>query len=147
MTPSDLPSGTDRIFHAYNQIIKDQIGKEFDFIVNLQGDVPNISPIIIQKTIQTIQKTGCDISTAVMKISKETAQIPSCVKAVLAGDGEFRKALYFSRQPVPHNSETFFEHIGLYVYTVESLKNSHHFLNQPLKKRKSWNNFVRLKTE
>jgi 3-deoxy-manno-octulosonate cytidylyltransferase (CMP-KDO synthetase) len=122
MTPSDLPSGTDRIFHAYNQIIKDQIGKEFDFIVNLQGDVPNISPIIIQKTIQTIQKTGCDISTAVMKISKETAQIPSCVKAVLAGDGEFRKALYFSRQPVPHNSETFFEHVGLYVYTVESLK-------------------------
>ena len=117
MTPSDLPSGTDRIFHAYNQI-----GREFDFIVNLQGDVPNISPIIIQKTIQTIQQTGCDISTAVMKISKETAQIPSCVKAVLAGDGEFRKALYFSRQPVPHNSETFFEHIGLYVYTVESLK-------------------------
>ncbi len=117
MTPSDLPSGTDRIFHAYNQI-----GKEFDLIVNLQGDVPNISPIIIQKTIQTIQQTGCDISTAVMKISKETAQIPSCVKAVLAGDGEFRKALYFSRQPVPHNAETFFEHIGLYVYTVESLK-------------------------
>lgn len=129
ITPSELPSGTDRIFHAYNQI-----SKEFDFVVNLQGDVPNISPTIIQKTIQTIQKTGCDISTAVMKISKETAQIPSCVKAVLAGEGEFRKALYFSRQPVPHNSETFFEHIGLYVYTAESLKKFTSFSESSLEK-------------
>ena len=121
MTPSDLPSGTDRVWNAYKQIIAKSDAK-FDCIVNLQGDIPNISPIIIQKTIETLAKTNCDIATATMKISKETAQTPSCVKAVLTGVGEFHKALYFSRQTIPYNADVFFEHIGLYVYTPKSLE-------------------------
>ena len=117
MTPSDLPSGTDRIMHAYKQI-----GKNFDCIVNLQGDVPNISPQIIKKTVEVLTKTGCDIATAVMKVEKDIAQKPSCVKPVLSQMGEFYKALYFSRQPIPYNAQYYYEHIGIYAYTPASLE-------------------------
>ena len=117
LTPSDLPSGTDRIMNAYNQI-----GREFDCIVNLQGDIPNISPIIIQKTIEVLEKTGCDIATAAMKVGVDIAQKPSCVKPVLSKHGNFYKALYFSRQLVPYNAKEYYEHIGLYAYTPASLE-------------------------
>lgn len=117
ITPSNLPSGTDRIMNAYNQI-----GKSFDCIVNLQGDIPNISPIIIKNTVEVLAKTGCDIATAAMKIDPQTAQKPSCVKPVLSKQEDSYKALYFSRQPVPYNSSNYHEHIGIYVYTPASLK-------------------------
>lgn len=114
ITPSDLPSGTDRIHNALTQI-----GSEYELIVNLQGDIPNIAKSIIQDTIQTAIKTNCDIATAVMKIDPQTAQKPSCVKAVLDSKN---KALYFSRQAIPHNAPHFFEHIGIYVYKAKSLE-------------------------
>lgn len=117
MTPSDLPSGTDRIFNAYQQI-----GKEYDYIVNLQGDVPNIHKDIITNVIETIDETKCDIATAVMKTDLDSAQKPSCVKCVATQKGKFLKALYFSRSCIPYNSKDFLEHIGIYAYTPQSLK-------------------------
>jgi len=117
VTPSDLPSGTDRIHNAYKQI-----GVEYELIVNLQGDIPNIATSIIQDVIQTAIETNCDISTAVMKIDPQTAQKPSCVKAVLTPSGKHYKALYFSRSAIPHNAPHFFEHIGIYVYKAQSLQ-------------------------
>lgn len=117
MTPSNLPSGTDRIMHAY-----EQIGKKYSHIVNLQGDIPNISPKIIEDAINLAVSTNCDIATIVTHIDEKKAQNPSRVKAVLSPSVGFYKALYFSRQPIPHNAEQYFEHIGVYVYTPESLK-------------------------
>ncbi len=127
ITPSELPSGTDRIMNAYNQI-----GRDFDCIVNLQGDIPNISPIIIQKTIETLEKTGCDIATAAMKVEADMARKPSCVKPVFSKYGDFHKALYFSRQLVPYNAKEYYEHIGLYVYTPKSLKKFTELAESPL---------------
>jgi 3-deoxy-manno-octulosonate cytidylyltransferase (CMP-KDO synthetase) len=129
MTPSDLPSGTDRIMNAYKQI-----GKNFDCIVNLQGDVPNISPKIIKKTVEVLKTTGCDIATAIMKVEKDVAQKQSCVKPVITQKGEFFKALYFSRQPVPHNSTEYYEHIGIYAYTPASLEKFTSLQESPLEK-------------
>jgi 3-deoxy-manno-octulosonate cytidylyltransferase (CMP-KDO synthetase) len=129
MTPSDLPSGTDRIMNAYKQI-----GRDFDCIVNLQGDIPNISPQIIKKTVEVLTKTGCDIATAVMKVEEDVAQKPSCVKPVLTQKGEFFKALYFSRQPLPYNAQDYYEHIGIYAYTPTSLEKFTNLQESPLEK-------------
>lgn len=117
MTPSDLPSGTDRIYNAYTQL-----GQEYDYIVNLQGDIPNMASSIIEDTIRAATETNCDIATAVMKIDGEAAKKKSCVKAVLSLQGKYYNALYFSREPIPHSAPYFFEHIGIYVYKAEALK-------------------------
>ena len=39
ITDPNLPSGTDRIYQASTQL-----NREFDVIINLQGDLPNIDP-------------------------------------------------------------------------------------------------------
>lgn len=117
ITPSELPSGTDRIYNAYIQL-----GQEYDYIVNLQGDIPNIAKSVIESTIQTAIETKCDIATAVMQIDVETAKKPSCVKAILTPYGKYYKALYFSREPIPYHAPYFFEHIGIYVYKSDVLK-------------------------
>ncbi|MFT4967335.1 MAG: 3-deoxy-manno-octulosonate cytidylyltransferase (CMP-KDO synthetase) [Candidatus Deianiraeaceae bacterium] len=126
MTPSHLPSGTDRVWNAYKQI-----GSEYDCIVNLQGDVPNIHPQIIQQVIDTLKNTGGDISTATIKINKEIAQDASCVKPVVAKNG---RALYFSRQPIPYGVDEYFEHIGIYAYTPQSLEKFINLEESPLEK-------------
>lgn len=127
ITPK-LPTGTDRIWCAYQKI-----EKEYDVVVNLQGDVPNIHKKIVSLVLETLQKTGADISTATMKITEELAKKPSCVKPVLTKRGEFYKALYFSRAMVPHEGE-YFEHIGIYAYHVEALRKFTSLPESPLEK-------------
>ena len=43
ITDPNLPSGTDRIYAAFKALEQD-----FDVIINLQGDLPNIDPKVIQ---------------------------------------------------------------------------------------------------
>lgn len=116
MTDPDLPSGSDRIFAA-----SQQLKKQYQYIVNLQGDMPNIDPTLIIKLVDLIQKTDADIVTAVAPIiSPDENANPNVVKAVLAENG---RALYFTRSPsVPFGDGPLYHHIGIYVYKTEALK-------------------------
>lgn len=122
MTDPNLPSGTDRIAAALAEIDKN---RECEIIVNMQGDVPNISAKIINDSIKLLEDyPDCDIATAMVKIQdKEQAKNPNVVKPVCSFlEDKTAKALYFSRSAVPYNTENYFEHIGLYVYRRESLE-------------------------
>ncbi len=125
MTDSNLPSGTDRIYAAMQQITA-----KFDIIINLQGDMPNINPKIISEVVNVLKENAdADISTAVAKITREDEVVnPNIVKVALAINGEKHpKALYFSRQSIPSHAfkaenQEHWQHLGIYGYRREAIE-------------------------
>ena len=125
LTDPELPSGTDRIQAGLNQI--DPQGK-YPFVMNFQGDAINTNPKVIGELMNTAQKTGADITTAALKISREGAQDPNVVKIAmgLKAQETVARALYFSRSPIPYDRDglpgAYYHHLGLYLYTRKALQ-------------------------
>ena len=96
----------------------------FDYILNLQGDEPQITPEVIDLALSAlINDNSADISTLVRNITdKNQINNPNCVKCVFDCDNN---ALYFSRCPIPYERNTakalYYAHIGIYGYRRESL--------------------------
>ena len=118
MTSPDCRSGSDRIC----EVAKSH--PEYEYIINLQGDEPQITPDVIEKVISVLQNDDeTDISTLVRKITdRNQIENPNCVKCVF--DNNFN-ALYFSRCPIPYernkNKSDYYGHIGIYGYKRSSL--------------------------
>ncbi len=120
MTEVDLPSGTDRIFQALKHT-----GKDYEYIINVQGDLPSIDPLVIKEALTLLKQSKADIATlaAVIKEEREKSD-PNVVKAIIAGDVDMKRhgrALYFTRATAPFGEGSLFHHIGLYAYTKEAL--------------------------
>jgi len=133
LTNPDLQSGTDRIYSAY-QLLK----QDFDIIVNVQGDLPNIDPNVISECVQLALENDCDIATSASKIS-DISEInnPNVVKIALAQNG---LALYFSRSAIPFSknvNDDYFHHIGIYAYKKNALEKFINLAPSPLEKRES----------
>ncbi len=117
MTSNEHKSGSDRIAEVAKR------HPEIEYILNLQGDEPQMDPEVIDSLIQALHTSDANISTLLRKITnKEQIENPNCVKCVFNKDNY---ALYFSRYPVPYprNAEEaeYYAHIGMYAYTRESL--------------------------
>jgi len=118
MTSPNCQSGSDRI----SEVAKRH--PEFEYIINLQGDEPQITPEVIEEVISALKTDDdTDISTLVRKIVDiEQINNPNCVKCVF--DNNFN-ALYFSRCPIPYernkNKTSYYGHIGIYGYKKDSL--------------------------
>ena len=129
MTDPNLPSGTDRIYQA---LIEIDPNNEIEYIINLQGDLPDINPEIITKTVAILDKDkDTDIATAVVEIKEKSLESdPNVVKAVVnfSNAQELSTAHYFSRSKVPYNAPKFYEHIGIYAYRRSALEK---FVNLP----------------
>ena len=120
MTKKKLNSGTDRVYNALQALLKKKLYK---YIINLQGDVPNISPKIIKKLTLIIKQKSVAMATLVSKIKDpKFINDKNIVKAAITKHLKFNKALYFSRSPIPYGSREFFEHIGIYAYKLNTLK-------------------------
>ena len=133
LTNPDLQSGTDRIYSAYKLLKQD-----FDIIVNVQGDLPNIDPNVISECVNLALENDCDIATVASKIS-DISEInnPNVVKIALAQNG---LALYFSRSPIPFSkniNDDYFHHIGIYAYKKNALEKFINLMPSPLEKRES----------
>ena len=125
LTDPDLPSGTDRIFAAFKSINRDH---NYDAIINLQGDLPNIDPAAIRMAAESL-KEGFDISTIASKMTNKNEILdPNIVKIAIAFNDDKKdegQALYFSRSPIPYNKNNdsdYFHHIGIYAYKKESIE-------------------------
>ncbi|MGQ9818781.1 MAG: 3-deoxy-manno-octulosonate cytidylyltransferase [Candidatus Kapaibacteriales bacterium] len=125
MTPSELPSGSDRVFYAYNLL-----NEKAEFIVNIQGDEPFITGELVDLLLENLAYSDADVSTLVTKISnKEEIFDPSVVKVVM---NKWNLALYFSRNPIPFvrnvskeewgSYNSFYKHIGIYAFRAPILK-------------------------
>lgn len=118
MTNPDLPSGSDRAWHALQSV--DPQG-EYTHIINLQGDLPNIEPKLLQKVLKPLQDEAIDIGTLGIQFDNdEDRQDPNQVKIILSKeDGNSSgRALYFTRSNVP---EAYY-HVGVYAYRRSALE-------------------------
>jgi len=140
ITNPNLPSGTDRIHAAYEELAKD--GSDYDVILSLQGDLPDIDPELIKASANLALNGKCDIATLAYKID-DASEItnPNVVKIAISFKGEKSgKALYFSREAIPHsknNDKDYFHHIGIYAYKKEALKRFVKLEQSRLEKRES----------
>lgn len=125
----ECKTGTDRVFLATQKAGIDQ-----DVIINLQGDMPFMDPSIITKVAKLALESDFDICTAVSKKGLDYAQNKSNVKVVVGADG---KALYFSRSLIPHNTEEYLCHVGIYAYKKQALKKFHSLPQSDLEKLES----------
>jgi len=141
ITDPNLPSGTDRIYAGYKSFVKSGVG-DFDVIVNLQGDLPNIDPQVIKDAAEAALKSDCDFATVASKISDDSEITnPNVVKIVIAfKEKNLGKALYFSRCPIPHSKTStadFYHHIGIYAYKKVALEKFVTLVPSELEKRES----------
>ena len=65
MTASSHKTGTDRVFEVFNETLDCKP----EIIVNLQGDMPNISPETINNLVDYMNKGHCEIGTLASKLS------------------------------------------------------------------------------
>ncbi len=128
MTSTAHRSGTDRCNEAYSKI-----GKDFDVIINVQGDEPFIQPRQIEVLMNCFDSRDVQLATLVKPFKKEDGFDalfnPNSPKVVLNKKSE---AIYFSRSIIPyirdeHHTEwldkhIFYKHIGMYAYRVDVLK-------------------------
>ena len=129
MTPSELPSGTDRIACAARNFLGVDFADD-DILVNIQGDEPLIDPKLIEDLAAKLKDSPkYDMATAVtpIKNAKDFAA-KTVVKVVLDRDDG---ALYFSRAPIPcdrdnepdfSSGELYVRHLGIYAYRGGFLK-------------------------
>ncbi len=132
LTAPDLPSGSDRIYAALQQV--DGAGAH-DAIINLQGDLPTLDPHLVKTTLATLE--GFDMSTLVAEItSPEERDNPNVVKAVLSlTQADKGRALYFTRATAPSGEGPLYHHIGIYGYTREALEKFVTLSPSPLEQR------------
>jgi len=134
LTDPALPSGTDRTAAALALL-----GEPFDCVLNIQGDEPAMHPETVAALVALMRdQPDLPMGTAACPFAQVDELFnPNAVKVVV---DDHRRALYFSRSPIPYlRSSTRFEpdfrpwmkpeqltffkrHLGLYAYRPDTLR-------------------------
>ncbi len=134
MTDPALPSGTDRTAAALAAL-----GESFDCVLNIQGDEPAMHPETVAAVVALMQEQpDLPMGTAACPFAHVDELFnPNAVKVVV---DDQRRALYFSRSPIPYlRNSAIFEpdfrpwmdpgqlthfkrHLGLYAYRPDALR-------------------------
>ena len=113
-------TGTDRIF----EVFKDTLNSEPNIIINLQGDMPNITPQIISNLVSYMSKNKCDIGTLASEFNSKTEMSnPNVVKVAVQeklSDDIFLNAFDFFRTDM-NSAYNLYHHIGIYAFTNKAL--------------------------
>jgi len=145
MTRDDHASGTDRIAEVAERLA----WRDEEIVVNLQGDEPLIDPALVSAVAAALdQDQGAAIATASCAIADAADFFnPNVVKVVTGVD---KRALYFSRAPIPWHRDGFAasratlptdllarRHIGLYAYRAAFLRRYRALPPAPLERHES----------
>lgn len=134
ITNPGLPSGSDRIAEALSLRDPD---RRYQNVVNLQGDLPTIDSLSIQRCLAGLVNHAADISTIAARIEQEDDVLnPNIVKAIapLSDEREVAFARDFLRLPGPENHAPFWHHIGVYAYRRPVLER---FVSLPVSAREA----------
>lgn len=134
VTDPGLPSGSDRIAEAL--ALRDPQGR-FEYVVNLQGDLPTIDSLSIQRCLAGLTNEAADISTIAARIERdEDVANPNIVKAIapLSDEREVAFARDFLRKVGPEHKPPFWHHIGVYAYKRAVLER---FVSLPVSEREA----------
>ncbi len=116
MTDEDCPTGSDRVFQAFQTIPHHD---KIKYVINVQGDMPFVDLVVIGQIITMLKTGDYDIVTSGVKVDKDIVQSESNVKVVV---DKYGKALYFSRSMIPHGGKEFLYHVGIYGFKSEALE-------------------------
>jgi 3-deoxy-manno-octulosonate cytidylyltransferase (CMP-KDO synthetase) len=140
LTSPDHPSGTDRCAE-----VVEKLGLKCDAVINIQGDEPFIDPQQINLVAQCFDDDRTQLATLIKKITQPDVLFNANSPKVVIDCNGF--AIYFSRHPIPYvrgNEErswlglhTFYQHIGIYGYRREVLKEVTRLQASPLEKVES----------
>lgn len=122
LTDPNLESGSDRVWAEAEKL-------ECDWVLNVQGDEPVISPLALEHLIVQTQARGVwpEMATLFHKIGVEELASPHIVKVLL---NQFSEALYFSRFAIPFSRQNpeagrqlpVYRHAGVYLYQKSALQ-------------------------
>lgn len=116
LTPSNIPTGTDRVWEVVKNI-------KPEMVLNIQGDEPLVSGDLIDRVVNTlISDKRADICTPVY-LETNLGYDTNRVKVVVNLEDY---ALYFSRETIPYFSRNqerkYLIHIGVYAYRFNALE-------------------------
>ena len=120
LTDPNLPSGTDRVFAALQNI---QNINQYDSIINLQGDMPLINPDDISFVNIPLQQ-GFDIGTLVTNLKDNQkndlnitkASVDWIRKKIIGKATDFNKDINYLLEG------NYYHHVGIYSFRFDSLK-------------------------
>lgn len=121
MTASDLPSGSDRVWQAVQNI-------PADVVLNIQGDEPLISGEPLDQLISAFEFSDSIEMSTLGRPFKDLDELHSknTAKIVLNQDKE---AIYFSRWPIPYSkseadgsASATLKHLGVYAFKKSFLQ-------------------------
>ena len=122
LTSSDHKTGTDRVFEAYRELNI----KNVDYIINLQGDEPDINKDDITKLNNLMINNESEIGTLAAKIqSDKMLNDTNVVKVIVEKkleENNFSRALSFTRKNLSADNQNIYHHIGIYAYKVNILE-------------------------
>jgi 3-deoxy-manno-octulosonate cytidylyltransferase (CMP-KDO synthetase) len=123
LTGRNHKTGTDRIFEAYKKLDI----KNIDYVLNLQGDEPDINKDDIIKLNNFMVNNDADMGTLAATIKNDKMLTnPDVVKVVTADrlkKNNFPIALNFMRNDLSKAYKNIYHHIGIYSYKVKVLEN------------------------
>ena len=122
LTKNDHKTGTDRIFEAYKRLDI----KNIDYILNLQGDEPDINKDDIINLNNFMINHDAELGTLAAKIKDDKMlNNKNVVKVVVENkleESNFPIALNFTRENLSTESQNIYHHIGIYSYKISVLE-------------------------
>ena len=142
LTGKHHKTGSDRIFEALKKL---KI-KNVDYILNLQGDEPDIDINDIINLNSLMIKNNTDIGTLASVIKDVSSLNNENIVKVITKDklinNNFPIALNFERKILTSDKANTYHHIGVYLYKTEVLKK---FINLDQTKNEKNNNLEQLR--
>ncbi len=122
LTSRKHKTGTDRIYEAFTLLDK----KNIDFIMNVQGDEPDIDVDDIRTLHDKMRLNKSKIGTLAAQINNDEIYnneniVKVKIKDTLNKDS-FPLAKTFMRNLIGHDMRNVYHHIGIYCYEVKTLK-------------------------
>ena len=121
LTSDKHKTGTDRIFEAYKKLNI----KGVEYILNLQGDEPNIDKDDIINLNNFMISKNSEIGTLAATIDDEALDNKNVVKVITKNHLDkknFLLALNFTRDNLSESYQNIYHHIGIYSYKVSVLE-------------------------
>ena len=150
LTRSNHQSGTDRIYEALENFDQD---KNINFIINLQGDLPQINRECLSSVVNLLSDEAAEVGTLVCEMTDhDEINSKSIVKAIADIDPNTKigRAINFTRTPEASINGNYLHHIGLYAYTRSALEKFVHLapstreIDQKLEQLRALDNQMRI---
>ncbi|MCG8309804.1 MAG: 3-deoxy-manno-octulosonate cytidylyltransferase [Cytophagales bacterium] len=129
MTSKEHATGTNRCLEAF-EVIAGKFGRDFDVIVNIQGDEPMMNPEQIQILKDCFDDKNTELATLVIPVTDATDLVNESEVFVTFNKNMY--ALYFSRAVIPvvygvekkdwMKFNLYYKHLGLYAFTSDALQ-------------------------